>query len=124
MFTLRPRCLFFAFILLLVEVFIALYMHDRFVRPYVGDYLVVILLYCFFRAFLRLPQRTLAIGVLLFAFAVEGLQAIHIVQRLGLQNNRAASIIIGTGFEWMDLVAYTLGILTVLALDRPKAANR
>ena len=32
-------------LLLLIEVFIALFVHDKFIRPYVGDALVVIVLY-------------------------------------------------------------------------------
>lgn len=32
-------------ILLMVEICIALFVHDRFIRPYVGDVLVTVLLY-------------------------------------------------------------------------------
>src|SRR5277367_2610898 len=44
-----------------VEIFIGTRMHDRVIRPYGGDYLIVILLYCFFRSFLAAPSlaRTL-----------------------------------------------------------------
>lgn len=39
-----------AFLLLLcVEVLIALYVHDDFIRPYIGDVLVVGVVYCFLR---------------------------------------------------------------------------
>ena len=38
-------------ILLLTEVLIALYVHDAFVRPYIGDVLVVIVIYTFIRIF-------------------------------------------------------------------------
>ena len=35
-----------------IEVLIALYVRDRFIRPYVGDMLVVVLVYSFVRIFL------------------------------------------------------------------------
>ena len=38
-------------IIFLVEVCIALFVRDRFIRPYVGDMLVVVLIYTFLRIF-------------------------------------------------------------------------
>ena len=38
-------------ILFLIEAAIALWVHDRFVRPYIGDVLVVVLVYVFVRIF-------------------------------------------------------------------------
>ena len=37
-----------------IEVFIALYVRDSFVRPYMGDALVVVLVYSFVRIFIGL----------------------------------------------------------------------
>jgi hypothetical protein len=108
----------FACILFFIELFIALFVRDSFVRPYVGDYLVVILIYCAVRSVLNAPIINVAVGVLLFAYAVEVLQYFQIVNRLGLQNNIVAKTVIGYGFEWFDLVAYTLGSITVLAVER------
>lgn len=109
---------FFTAILFAVELLIALFVRDSFVRPYLGDYLVVFLIYCAVRAVLDAPVINVAIGVLLFAYAVEVLQYFQIVNKLGLQNNTIAKTVIGYGFEWIDLVAYTLGILTILILER------
>lgn len=110
---------FFSFTLLLfiVEVFIALYIHDRFVRPYLGDYIVVFLIYCFIRTFLKASPLTVVIGVLLFAYFVELLQYLRIVDRLGLTDNLLAKTVIGYGFEWLDMLAYTLGAVTILLLE-------
>ena len=38
-------------VLLAIEVLIALFVHDSFVRPYVGDMLVVVVIYAFVRIF-------------------------------------------------------------------------
>lgn len=120
-----------ACLLFLVEVLIALLVHDRIVRPYVGDYLVVILIYCTVKAFFDTPIVSTTISVLLFAFAIEILQYFHLVDLLGLQNSSIARIVIGSSFEWIDLIAYTLGCLTIVATEkyyqkehRKKAANR
>ena len=65
---------FSAMILFLVEVFIALFVHDNFIRPFFGDVLVVILIYCFIKSFINSPVVVTAVAVLLFAYAIEVLQ--------------------------------------------------
>lgn len=107
-----------ALLLFGIEVLIALYLHDRIVRPYIGDLLVVILIYCFVKALLNAPVFATALGVLLFAYAVETLQYFHVVDLLGLGHSKLARVVIGSSFEWMDIVAYTLGIGLVLILEK------
>lgn len=104
--------------LFIVEVLIALYMHDAIVRPYVGDLLVVILLYCFAKTIIDTPIVPSAIAVLVFAYFIEWLQYLQIVNLLGLQHNAIASTVIGTTFQWGDILAYTLGILVVLLAEK------
>lgn len=106
------------FVLFIIEILIALFVRDHFVRPYVGDYLVVILIYCAVRTFFNTSIITTSIGVLLFSYLVEILQYFHIVDKLGLEKNIVAKTVIGDGFDWIDLVVYTLGITTVLAIER------
>jgi hypothetical protein len=109
-------------LLFITEVLIAVYVHDSFIRPYFGDFLVVILLYCFVSTFLQAPVKPLAIAVLLFAYLIETLQYFNLVKHLGLQHSRLANIVIGNHFEWTDLLAYTLGILLILLLDKLRPA--
>lgn len=104
-------------LLFVIEVLIALFIKDRFLRPYGGDLLVVILIYCFFRSFFRVRILPCAFGVLLFAFTVEFLQYLHFVEVVGLQDNKLAKIIIGTDFAWHDMLAYMGGIVIVLASE-------
>ena len=70
-------------ILLSIEVLIALYVHDDFIRPYVGDAIVVIVIYTFIRIFMPEKCRLLPLYIFIFAVAVEILQGIHIVDILG-----------------------------------------
>jgi hypothetical protein len=124
MFTFNKKYLILTIILFVIEVLIAVFVRDAFVRPYVGDYLVVILIYCAIRTVLNASVWKVALGVLLFSFLIETLQYFHIVNRLGLENNVVARTVIGYGFEWLDFVAYTMGILTVLAFENKKLNQR
>lgn len=113
-------------LLFITEVLIALFIHDDIIRPYVGDVLVVILLYCMVKSFLNLSVVKTAILVLLFSYLIETLQHFNIVQRLGLEHSTLARTIIGTYFTWIDILAYTLGILLVLGIEKLRfsAVNR
>lgn len=105
-------------ILLITEIYIGVFVKDDFVRPYMGDFLVVILIYTFVRAFFKYSIINTAIGVLLFSFLVEILQYFKIVEILGLGSSQLARTIIGTTFVWEDFVAYSLGIVTVLGAEQ------
>jgi len=117
MLTFNTKYFSLAFALFIIEVFIALCVHDNFIRPYVGDFLVVILLYCGVRSFIKASSLKIAIGVLLFSYLIETLQYFRFVDRLGLTQNIIARTVIGYGFEWWDILAYTLGIFSVLAIE-------
>ena len=93
----------------LVELFIALFVRDRFIRPYVGDMLVVVLVYTCVRVLFPEKPRLLPLYVFLFAAGVEALQGIRIVELLGLQDNRFFSVLIGTTFDRKDIVCYGVG---------------
>lgn len=103
------------------EVLIALYVHDDFVRPYLGDLLVVILIYCFVKSFLKVKPWPAALGVLLFAFAVEFAQYLNMVEILGLQESRLARTVIGTSFSWLDMLTYVIGVAIVLVVERKRS---
>jgi len=74
MFTFNKKYLILTIILFVIEVLIAVFVRDAFVRPYVGDYLVVILIYCAVRTVLKASVWKVAVGVLLFSFLIETLQ--------------------------------------------------
>ncbi len=117
MLTFNLRFFLLTILFFVIEVLIALYVKDDFIRPYVGDYLVVMLIYCAVRTFIKANPVKVAIAVLLFAYMVEVLQYFRIVDRLGLSGNQLAKTVIGYGFEWLDMLAYTLGVLTILLVE-------
>ena len=53
----------------------------------------------------------------MFAFLIEFLQLTNFLELLNLQNNHLAKLILGTTFRFTDLVAYTLGIISVLIIE-------
>ena len=116
----RPGYALAAAGLFAVEVCIALYAHDRFVRPYLGDVLAVILVYCGLRAVLRIEVLPAILAALAIAFAVEFGQLIGILDILGLRGNTLATVVLGSGFEVKDLVAYTAGAAIVLLVERAR----
>jgi hypothetical protein len=107
-------------LLLVVEIFIAKYIQDDIVRPYIGDMLVVILIYCFVKSFIATKIIPTAIAVLFFSYFIEALQYVEIVNILGLQEYKLARIIIGTSFSWVDILMYTIGIIIVWVVEKIK----
>lgn len=99
--------------LLIIEVIIALFVHDKIIRPYMGDVLVVVLLYCFIRVFVPNKFKLMPLFIFIFAALVEGLQYLNLVELLGLQNNSFAKILVGSVFDWRDIACYAIGCILV-----------
>jgi len=102
--------------LFVVEIFIALFAHDRIIRPFVGDMLVVILIFTLCRTVVKVNYFRLALCVLIFSFAFEIGQYFNLISILGLQHNALARIVIGMTFDVHDLLAYGAGVLLIFAI--------
>jgi len=101
-------------ILLAIETVIALYIRDNFIRPFAGDVLVIILLYCFVMIFW--PKETPLIPLALFCIGtvVEIGQYFGLVEILHLQHNQIARIVLGTVFDFKDIICYGVGAAIIL----------
>ena len=99
--TLRLIFALCAAVLIGVEILIGLFVHDSFVRPYLGDTLVVILIWCVVR--IVIPDRCvwLSGAVFLFAVIVEVSQIFPPCDVLGIKN-RLIRTLMGTSFAWRD----------------------
>lgn len=102
-------------LLTLTEVFIALFIHGGFIRNYLGDVIVIWVVYCFVQAVLggRFSSYAVAAGVMIFAFIVELLQKINIVEILGLGGIPFFRTLIGTTFSPVDLICYAAGFAII-----------
>lgn len=112
-----PKYFLLSLALFLSEVVIELFAHDDFIRPIFGDYLVVILLYCIIRTFLKVKTINACIFVLTLSFALEFAQAFQLLKILNLSESYWAKILLGSSFSFGDLIAYSLGVITVYILE-------
>lgn len=104
-------------VLFLIEVLIALFVKDALIRPYGGDFLAVIMLYAFARAMVNWPAIRVALAALGIAYAIEIAQYLDLLSWLGWQDNTLARVVLGSSFEWIDMLAYTLGAVAAYYLD-------
>lgn len=107
--------------LLVLEVLIGRLAHDQFIRSYAGDFLITILLYCVGQYVGQQPTKPMLASALLVSCLVELSQYYHLAARLGLAHSRVARLVLGSAFSWADMLAYTLGALLVLAVERRRA---
>jgi len=104
-------------VVLILEILIAAYVHDSFVRPHLGDSIAVVLVYLALRTTTRLPVRPAAIIALLIACLIEIGQWFDILGRTGLDRFPVARIVLGTGFDPTDFLAYAGGAAFVMLVE-------
>jgi uncharacterized protein DUF2809 len=105
-------------LLLGIEIFIGVCMHDQIIRPYGGDFLVVIFLYCLIRSFWNCPVIVTAVSVLIFSYLVEISQYFRLADHLGLSRHSLVRVLLGSYFSWTDMLVYTLGIVLVVGVEK------
>lgn len=99
-------------VLLGIEILIGLFAHG-WVRSYLGDVLVVILLYTIVRTVIpnkKIRWFIIPSVILVFAFIVEFLQLWGFCDHFGI-TNKLLRIIIGTGYSTVDLMCYAAGAI-------------
>lgn len=80
---------------------------------YFGDYLWAMLLFFIFALILRnISTLKVAIATLLCAYAIEISQLFHPAWLDYLRSIKLFALVLGSGFLWSDIIAYTLGIAT------------
>lgn len=109
---------FLIFLLLLfAEIIIAIFHFNAFIRGFLGDVLIVLLLYSFLRIFIRDNVLKTALSVLVFAFFVEFLQYFKLTEILNIQSKLLLTLL-GSVFDIWDLVAYFIGFLIILSFEK------
>ena len=120
MFSFQKRYFLVAFLLFLLLLAIAAFVHDSVIRPYGGDLLVILFLYYLLKSFLRLGVKTAVFGVLAFAIIIEVLQFLNTLKFLGWEKIEGANIILGSHFDWLDIFSYVLGGALVLGMEQKR----
>lgn len=106
--------------ILLIEITIAMFVNDQFIRPIFGDYLASILVFYLLATFLKTDLNKIAILSLFISYTIEFLQYINILELLHLDKIKILNILLGNSFSWTDMLAYTLGIMTVALIHNYK----
>lgn len=112
------RFLALCIVLVLVEIAIAKYVHGGFIRSFVGDVLVVGVVFSLLKTFVQAASVKLAAGALAFCVVIEALQYVHLADWLGLKRGSVLHIALGATFDWLDLLAYAIGFVLILAAIR------
>ena len=111
----------------LIEVAIAtLFKHIFFVRAYLGDVIVVVLIYTFVLSFFQIKNKTALIaGIFIFSVFIEVLQYFKTADLLGFKEGSIPHIVLGNSFSWVDILCYAVGcwlIFLVIKFYRPKVS--
>ncbi len=105
----------------LVEVFIATVLKDQFfIRAYLGDVIVVMLLYTFVKSFLTVNNTQLIVGIFVFSCVIEFAQFFNIAEKLGFKPGSLMYIVIGNSFSWIDILCYAVGCLLLFIFTKLK----
>jgi hypothetical protein len=96
---------------------VVLFSKTPFIRGFVGDVVIIALLYFLIKIFVDAKPLKLALFTLASAFAVEFLQYFRIIRFLGLEHSKIARIVIGSVFDPMDLFAYFTVAVLVYVID-------
>lgn len=100
-----------------IEVIIARYVHDKIIRPYIGDILVVICLYTFSKSIFLDKIKRLSLYVLICAVIVEILQYFNYAQIL-FGDNKIMKTLLGSSFDIKDILCYVMGYLIIILVER------
>lgn len=89
-----------------------------FLSKYGADALWSLLIYFSVAAcFTRHKPSTIALSVLAFSWSIEFLQCYHALWIDNLRSTRLGALILGSVFNWQDLLAYSAGTLMGFGTD-------
>ena len=88
------------------------------INIYLGDALWAVMIYLF-AALLLKDRKPLQIALLSlsFCYLIEISQLYHAPWIDAIRNTRLGGLVLGFGFLWTDIIAYTLGIGVMLVIE-------
>ena len=100
----------------LIEVLIAKYV-TGWVRSYLGDVLVIILIYSAMMTVIELNKKLVVLFTLVLAFAIEFSQYFKLAELMGFEKGSVAYIVLGNTSSLKDLICYIVGGLLILIIE-------
>ncbi|AWK05127.1 DUF2809 domain-containing protein [Flavobacterium crocinum] len=90
-----------------------------FIPLWIGDFLYAVMIYFLVRIFLPFKNTFLiALLSLLICYGIEFLQLYQSEWIIKLRKTLFGRYVLGQGFLWSDIIAYTFGILTAFIVER------
>ena len=90
----------------------------EYINTYLGDALWAVMIYLFAALLLKDRKPSLiALVSLLFCYLIEISQLYHAPWIDAIRNTRLGGLVLGFGFLWTDIIAYTLGIGVMLVIE-------
>lgn len=112
-----PYILISLFLFILCILIVVLFSSNPFIRGFLGDAVIVMLLYSVTKSVRDFDSLWLCVGVTVFAYLIEFSQYLKIIPLLGFQENLFTRIVFGSVFDPLDLLAYTIGGIMIYILD-------
>ncbi|WP_245688560.1 DUF2809 domain-containing protein [Vibrio sonorensis] len=95
-----------------------MFVNDSFIRPFFGDVLVVIWLFYTLATLVSINRLYLIIAAVAIAYLVELSQYFQLTQLLGVEAQSLLYVVLGATFDWLDLIAYSIGGLFCWGVER------
>jgi hypothetical protein len=109
----------------LVEVLIATVLKNQFfIRAYLGDVIVVMLLYTLVKSFFIIDSTKLILGIFAFSCLVEFAQYFKLADKLGFPEGSLMYIVVGNSFSWIDIVCYGVGCLILYLIVKVNSSQK
>jgi hypothetical protein len=90
----------------------------EYINTYLGDALWAVMIYLFAALLLNNRKPSLiALLSLSFCYLIEISQLYHAPWIDAIRNTRLGGLVLGFGFLWTDIIAYTMGIGVILAIE-------
>ncbi len=98
--------------LLITEIIIGAFC-GGFIRAYVGDVLIIPLIYCFVRIFYTRENKFLPLAVGGLGILAEVIQYFDFCGIFGIDKGSLLGIIIGSHADFKDIVCYSVGVVLI-----------
>lgn len=112
-------------LIFVIEILIATLLKNiYFIRAFIGDVLVVILLYFAILSIFKIKNRSiLLLCIFIFSVIIEVAQYFKIAEVLGFPKGSIAHIVIGNYFSWGDIVCYAIGCILMYWIEKYKTKS-
>lgn len=90
-----------------------------FIPLWIGDFLYAVMIYALVRIFFPVKKASLIVLLsLLICYSIEFLQLYQGEWMIELRKTLFGRYVLGQGFLWSDILAYTFGIITAFIIEK------